>query len=57
MTADVRLSPDGTAVAIRWSGGGKWFVHGLLTRAANVSAEFVRNWTPLLPASSEDGAA
>jgi hypothetical protein len=29
----------------------------VLTRTATVSAEFVHNWTPLLPASSEDGAA
>jgi hypothetical protein len=57
VTPEVRLSPDATTVAILWSGDGKWFVHGVLTRTATVSAEFVHNWTPLLPASSEDGAA
>lgn len=55
MTPEVRLSPDGGEVAIRNndSAHAPWRV----TNGGHYRDEQVRDWTPLLPASSEDGAA
>jgi hypothetical protein len=55
MTPEVRLSPDGDIVVIRNNGSSIWPWAG--SNEANYSDEHVSDWTPLLPASSEDGAA
>jgi hypothetical protein len=57
MTPEVRLSPDGQAVAIRNRDSQHWpwnGTHGCVWTA--YSDEQVADWTPLLPVSSEDGA-
>lgn len=53
MTPEVRLSPDGKDVAINVYVN-TWRSTGPDSFLADVH---VRDWTPLLPASSEDGAA
>lgn len=55
-TPEVRQSPDGTVLAVRWSAEAKWLVLGVLTRVATVTDDFVSEWTPLLPVSNKDGA-
>jgi hypothetical protein len=59
MTPEVRLSPDGVTVAIRirdcaiWP----WKQFTCLMGDNPASDDHVRDWAPLLPASSEDGSA
>jgi hypothetical protein len=59
MTPEVRLSPDGSMVAIRNRDSRNWpwnLFHALQGDHAAMDDD-VSDWTPLLPASSEDGAA
>ena len=60
MTPEVRLSPDGRVAVLYWSRP-NWLVmdNSGSVREADVRAggDYVSDWTPLLPASSEDGAA
>lgn len=55
MTPEVRLSPDGDIVAIRNRFSVHWPWNG--SNGNGYTDDHVRDWTPLLPASSEDGAA
>lgn len=54
MTPEVRLSPDGSLIAVTTDAAGLWRIYEFV--AVNSNA-YVSHWTPLLPASSEDGAA
>jgi hypothetical protein len=55
MTPEVRLSPDKQDAAIR-NGSSPW-APWRVTSGGWFSDEHVADWTPLLPAPSEDGAA
>jgi hypothetical protein len=55
MTPEVRLSPDEQNVAIR-NGMTEWSPWRVSNGGWYSDAQ-VSDWTPLLPASSEDGAA
>lgn len=50
MTPEVRLSPDGTELAVRWPGQRYWTIRGRESFEALVSDEQVADWTPLSPA-------
>lgn len=49
MTPEVRLSPDGTEIAVRWPGRKYWTIRGRESFEGLVSDEQVANWTVLAP--------
>lgn len=55
MTPEVRLSPDGNVAALRFEDHDGW--PWAATDSGYYTDAEVSDWTPLLPASSEDGAA
>lgn len=57
MTPEVRLSPSKRSFAYRFSHDRMWTIQHFQGFESLVSDEDVSDWTPLLPASSEDGAA
>lgn len=54
MTPEVRLSPDGDAVALRFPLDRHWTINRYRDVQRFGSEELVSDWTPLRPASSED---
>jgi hypothetical protein len=57
MTPEVRLSPSKRSFAYRFAADRMWTIQHFQGFESLVSDEDVSDWTPLLPASSEDGAA
>ena len=55
-TPEVRQSPDGTQIAVRFNNQPFWSVQAERAELSGVADELVSNWTPLLPVSNQDGA-
>lgn len=55
-TPEVRLSPDGSAIAHRFPPEKHWTVSRCGQFGRFGSDGFVSEWTPLLPVSNKDGA-